>query len=92
MLVSKQKAVRCITKIYSPFLKGLINSIKLGCEGQFIVEKNGKYGVVSENRNIAIVSFDGYNYLYDFVKEKKLKRLEEIKIEEAVIAIAPDCD
>ena len=29
-------------------LKGAYNSIELGCEGQFIVEKNGKYGVVSE--------------------------------------------
>ena len=79
-------------KNLQPILKGTYNSIKLGCEGQFIVEKNGKYGAVSENGNIAIVSFDGYNYRYDFVKEKKLKRLEEIKIEEAIIAIAPDCD
>ena len=29
-------------------LKGGYNSIELGCEGQFIVKKNGKYGVVSE--------------------------------------------
>ena len=32
-----------------PILKGTYNSIRFGCEGQFIVEKNGKYGVVSEN-------------------------------------------
>ena len=31
-----------------PILKGTYNSIRFGCEGQFIVEKNGKYGVVSE--------------------------------------------
>ena len=79
-------------KNLQPILKGTYNSIKLGCEGQFIVEKNGKYGAVSENGNIAIVSFDGYNYLYDFVKEKKLKRLRKVKIHKGFIAVEPRCD
>ena len=35
-------------------LKGAYNSIELGCEGQFIVEKNGKYGVVSEKGTIIL--------------------------------------
>ena len=65
---------------------GLIN-----LKGEIIAEP--KYDSIEYvNGNIAIVSFNGYNYLYDFVKEKKLKRLEEIKIEETDIAIAPDCD
>jgi len=42
--------------------------------------------------NVAIVLFDDYYYLYDFVKEKKLKRLEEIRIEEGPIADEPRCN
>ena len=65
---------------------GLIN-----LKGEIIAEP--KYNSIEYVKgNIAIVSFDDYYYLYDFVKEKKLKRLEEIKIEETDIAIAPDCD
>ena len=65
---------------------GLIN-----LKGEIIAEP--KYDSIEYVKgNIAIVSFDDYYYLYDFVKEKKLKRLEEIKIEETDIAIAPDCD
>ena len=37
-----------------PILKGTYNSIRFGCEGQFIVEKNGKYGVVSEKDTIIL--------------------------------------
>ena len=37
-----------------PILKGTYNSIRFGCEGQFIVEKNGKYGVVSEKGTIIL--------------------------------------
>ena len=65
---------------------GLIN-----LKGEIIAEP--KYDSIEYVKgNVAIVSFDDYYYLYDFVKEKKLKRLEEIKIEETDIAIAPDCD
>lgn len=65
---------------------GLIN-----LKGEIIAEP--KYNSIEYiNGNIAIVLFDDYYYLYDFVKEKKLKRLEEIKIEATDIAIAPDCD
>ncbi len=65
---------------------GLIN-----LKGEIIAEP--KYDSIEYVKgNIAIVSFDDYYYLYDFVKEKKLKRLEEIKIEATDIAIAPDCD
>ena len=65
---------------------GLIN-----LKGEIIAEP--KYDSIEYVKgNVAIVSFDDYYYLYDFVKEKKLKRLEEIRIEESVIAIAPDCD
>ena len=65
---------------------GLIN-----LKGEIIAEP--KYNSIEYVReNVAIVLFDDYYYLYDFVKEKKLKRLEEIKIEETDIAIAPDCD
>ena len=64
---------------------GLIN-----LKGEIIAEP--KYDSIEYvNGNIAIVSFDGYNYLYDFVKEKKLKRLEEIRIEEVLID-EPRCD
>ena len=60
-------------------------------KGEIIAEP--KYNSIEYiNGNIAIVLFDDYYYLYDFVKEKKLKRLEEIKIEATDIAIAPDCD
>ena len=37
-----------------PILKGTYNSIRFGCEGQFIVEKNEKYGVVSEKGTIIL--------------------------------------
>lgn len=65
---------------------GLINM-----KGEIIAEP--KYNSIQYLReNVAIVSFDGYYYLYDFVKEKKLKRLEEIRIEEAPIADEPRCN
>ena len=65
---------------------GLIN-----LKGEIIAEP--KYNSIQYLReNVAIVSFDGYYYLYDFVKEKKLKRLEEIRIEEALIADEPRCN
>ena len=64
---------------------GLIN-----LKGEIIAEP--KYNSIEYiKENVAIVSFDGYNYLYDFVKEKKLKRLEEIRIEEVLID-EPRCD
>ena len=64
---------------------GLIN-----LKGEIIAEP--KYDSIEYVReNVAIVSFDDYFYLYDFVKEKKLKRLEEIRIEEVLID-EPRCD
>ena len=75
-----------VAKYYTDGGIGLIN-----LKGEIIAEP--KYNSIEYVKgNIAIVSFDDYYYLYDFVKEKKLKRLEEIKIEETDIAIAPDCD
>ena len=75
-----------VAKYYTDSGIGLINM-----KGEIIAEP--KYDSIEYVKgNIAIVSFDDYYYLYDFVKEKKLKRLEEIKIEETDIAIAPDCD
>ena len=65
---------------------GLIN-----LKGEIIAEP--KYNSIKYIKgNVAIVSFDSYYYLYDFVKEKKLKRLEEIRIEEALIADEPRCN
>ena len=65
---------------------GLIN-----LEGEIIAEP--KYDSIEYvNGNIAIVSFNGYNYLYDFVKEKKLKRLRKVKIHKGFIAVEPRCD
>ena len=64
---------------------GLIN-----LKGEIIAEP--KYNSIEYIKgNVAIVSFDSYYYLYDFVKEKKLKRLEEIRIEEVLID-EPRCD
>ena len=75
-----------VAKYYTDSGIGLIN-----LKGEIIAEP--KYDSIEYVKgNVAIVSFDDYYYLYDFVKEKKLKRLEEIKIEETDIAIAPDCD
>ena len=75
-----------VAKYYTDGGIGLIN-----LKGEIIAEP--KYDSIEYVKgNVAIVSFDDYYYLYDFVKEKKLKRLEEIKIEETDIAIAPDCD
>ena len=45
---SKAKGCLVYNENLQLVLKGAYNSIELGCEGQFIVEKNGKYGVVSE--------------------------------------------
>ena len=65
---------------------GLIN-----LKGEIIAEP--KYDSIEYvNGNIAIVSFNGYNYLYDFVKEKKLKRLRKVKIYKGFIAVEPRCD
>ena len=65
---------------------GLIN-----LKGEIIAEP--KYDSIEYvNGNIAIVSFNGYNYLYDFVKEKKLKRLRKVKIHKGFIAVEPRCD
>ena len=65
---------------------GLIN-----LKGEIIAEP--KYNSIEYvNGNIAIVSFNGYNYLYDFVKEKKLKRLRKVKIHKGFIAVEPRCD
>ena len=65
---------------------GLINM-----KGEIIAEP--KYDSIEYVReNVAIVSFDSYYYLYDFVKEKKLKCLEEIRIEKALIADEPRCN
>ena len=66
--------------------EGLIN-----LKGEIIAEP--KYNSIEYvNGNIAIVSFNGYNYLYDFVKEKKLKRLRKVKIHKGFIAVEPRCD
>ena len=66
--------------------EGLIN-----LKGEIIAEP--KYDSIEYvNGNIAIVSFNGYNYLYDFVKEKKLKRLRKVKIHKGFIAVEPRCD
>jgi len=65
---------------------GLIN-----LKGEIIAEP--KYNSIEYIKgNVAIVSFDGYNYLYDFVKEKKLKRLRKVKIHKGFIAVEPRCD
>ena len=75
-----------VAKYYTDSGIGLINM-----KGEIIAEP--KYNSIEYVReNIAIVLFDDYYYLYDFVKEKKLKRLEEIRIEEALIADEPRCN
>ena len=75
-----------VAKYYTDSGIGLIN-----LKGEIIAEP--KYNIIKYVReNVAIVSFDDYFYLYDFVKEKKLKRLEEIRIEEAPIADEPRCN
>ena len=45
---SKTKGCSVYNEDLQLVLKGGYNSIELGCEGQFIVKKDGKYGVVSE--------------------------------------------
>jgi len=75
-----------VAKYYTDSNIGLINM-----KGEIIAEP--KYNIIKYvKENVAIVSFDDYYYLYDFVKEKKLKRLEEIRIEEALIADEPRCN
>ena len=75
-----------VAKYYTDSNIGLINM-----KGEIIAEP--KYNIIKYvKENVAIVSFDDYYYLYDFVKEKKLKRLEEIRIEEAPIADEPRCN
>ena len=75
-----------VAKYYTDSGIGLIN-----LKGEIIAEP--KYNSIQYLReNVAIVSFDGYYYLYDFVKEKKLKPLEEIRIEEALMADEPRCN
>ena len=65
---------------------GLIN-----LKGEIIAEP--KYNSIEYvKENVAIVSFDDYYYLYDFVKEKKLKRLRKVKIHKGYIAVEPRCD
>ena len=65
---------------------GLIN-----LKGEIIAEP--KYNSIEYvKENVAIVSFDDYYYLYDFVKEKKLKRLRKVKIHKGFIAVEPRCD
>ena len=75
-----------VAKYYTDSGIGLINM-----KGEIIAEP--KYNSIEYVReNVAIVSFDSYYYLYDFVKEKKLKCLEEIRIEKALIADEPRCN
>ena len=75
-----------VAKYYTDSDIGLINM-----KGEIIAEP--KYNIIKYvKENVAIVLFDDYYYLYDFVKEKKLKRLEEIRIEEAPIADEPRCN
>ena len=75
-----------VAKYYTDSGIGLIN-----LKGEIIAEP--KYDSIEYVKgNVAIVSFDDYYYLYDFVKEKKLKRLEEIRIEEALITDEPRCN
>ena len=75
-----------VAKYYTDGGIGLIN-----LKGEIIAEP--KYDSIEYvNGNIAIVSFNGYNYLYDFVKEKKLKRLRKVKIHKGFIAVEPRCD
>ena len=61
---SKAKGCSVYNENLQLVLKGAYNSIELGCEGQFIVEKNGKYGVVSEKGIIILplkYSFINFN-------------------------------
>ena len=75
-----------VAKYYTDSGIGLIN-----LKGEIIAEP--KYNIIKYvKENVAIVSFDSYYYLYDFVKEKKLKCLEEIRIEKALIADEPRCN
>ena len=75
-----------VAKYYTDSGIGLIN-----LKGEIIAEP--KYNSIEYIReNVAVVLFDDYYYLYDFVKEKKLKPLEEIRIEEALIADEPRCN
>ena len=75
-----------VAKYYTDSGIGLINM-----KGEIIAEP--KYNSIEYvKENVAIVSFDDYYYLYDFVKEKKLKRLEEIRIEQALITDEPRCN
>ena len=75
-----------VATYYTDSGAGLIN-----LKGEIIAEP--KYDSIEYvNGNIAIVSFNGYNYLYDFVKEKKLKRLRKVKIHKGFIAVEPRCD
>ena len=55
-------------------------------------EERGQLTEAVRRKPYAVVLFDDYYYLYDFVKEKKLKPLEEIRIEEALIADEPRCN
>ncbi len=75
-----------VAKYYTDSGIGLINM-----KGEIIAEP--KYNSIQYLReNVAIVSFDGYYYLYDFVKEKKLKRLRKVKIHKGFIAVEPICN
>ena len=75
-----------VATYYTDSGAGLIN-----LKGEIIAEP--KYDSIEYvNGNIAIVSFNGYNYLYNFVKEKKLKRLRKVKIHKGFIAVEPICD
>ena len=75
-----------VATYYTDSGAGLIN-----LKGEIIAEP--KYDSIEYvNGNIAIVSFNGYNYLYNFVKEKKLKRLRKVKIHKGFIAVEPRCD
>ena len=72
--------------LYSDDVNGLIN-----LKGEIIVEPKYK-SIEYINGNVAMVSFDGYNYLYDFVREKQLKRLKKALLCGGCIFADSECE
>ena len=71
--------------LQSDDVNGLIN-----LKGEIIVEPKYK-SIEYINGNVAMVAFDGYNYLYDFVKEKQLKRLKKALLRGGGIYADSEC-
>lgn len=72
--------------LHSDDVNGLIN-----LKGEIIVEPKYK-SIEYINGNVAMVSFDGYNYLYDFVREKQLKRLKKALLCGGCIFADSECE